>query len=184
VLIDRSGKDKDDAYEGEEASGEKADASGDADDDEEDEPQLPSFRKRNADGDSPAPTIKKKKYAVCLQRTCGLVFEAGTLDLSFCFHLSYCSIDSSRSAKKAKPASSSSQPIEGEEGPLDPRQQALLQLEKDFDLALKSGKSTSRRRRKDEEDIVRGLGIGVDIEFEVDHGLLVNMMGFPFVSCV
>lgn len=60
MLIDRSGKDKDDSYEGEEASGEKANAS-DTEDDEEDEPQLPSFRKRNADGDSPAPMIKKKK---------------------------------------------------------------------------------------------------------------------------
>ncbi|KAG0052539.1 Transcription factor iws1 [Gryganskiella cystojenkinii] len=60
-----------------------------------------------------------------------------------------------KASKKSKSASSpSQQPVgEGEEGPMDPRQQALLQLEKDFELALKNGKTTSRRRRKDEEDI-------------------------------
>ncbi len=58
-----------------------------------------------------------------------------------------------RIAKKPKPAADG---VEGDSEllPLDPRQQALLQLEKDFELAMKSGKSTSRRRRKDEEDIV------------------------------
>jgi len=29
-----------------------------------------------------------------------------------------------------------------------------LKLEKDFELAVKAGKSTSRRRKKDDEDIV------------------------------
>lgn len=82
--------------------------------------------------------------------TAARVGASGTLDSSCSFYPLY----NTRSAKKAKP-SSPSQTVEGEEGPLDPRQQALLQLEKDFDLALKSGKSTSRRRRKDEEDIVR-----------------------------
>ncbi|KAG0359732.1 hypothetical protein BC939DRAFT_452535 [Gamsiella multidivaricata] len=92
--------------------------------DAEEEPEeegvpLPSFKKRFADGDSPAPEHKKKKIS-----------------------------------KKTKPTKEGSQNLEGgEELPLDPRQQALQQLEKDFELALKSGKSSSRRRRKDEEDI-------------------------------
>lgn len=42
----------------------------------------------------------------------------------------------------------------GEDLPLDPHQQALLKLEKDFELALKNGKTSTRRRRRDEEDIV------------------------------
>ncbi|KAF9947406.1 Transcription factor iws1 [Mortierella alpina] len=93
-------------------------------DDDEEAIQLPSFKKRNADGESPTPEVKKKKIA-----------------------------------KKPKPAA------EGVEGdaellPLDPRQQALLQLEKDFELAMKSGKSTTRRRRKDEEDIDTELDEG------------------------
>ncbi|KAF9571997.1 Transcription factor iws1 [Mortierella alpina] len=93
-------------------------------DDDEEAIQLPSFKKRNADGDSPTPEVKKKKIT-----------------------------------KKPKPVA------EGVEGdsellPLDPRQQALLQLEKDFELAMKSGKSTTRRRRKDEEDIDTELDEG------------------------
>ncbi|KAF9202246.1 Transcription factor iws1 [Haplosporangium sp. Z 27] len=57
--------------------------------------------------------------------------------------------------KKAKPPKDGQQdnPEGGEDLPLDPRQAALLKLERDFETALKSGKSTSRRRKKDEEDI-------------------------------
>ncbi|KAF9422175.1 Transcription factor iws1 [Podila epigama] len=58
--------------------------------------------------------------------------------------------------KKSKKADSSAgEQKEGEIdlANMDPRQLKLLQLEKDFELALKSGKSSSRRRRKDEEDI-------------------------------
>ncbi|KAG0209223.1 Transcription factor iws1 [Mortierella sp. GBA30] len=95
-------------------------------DEEEEDIQLPSFKKRNADGESPAPEMKKKKPV-----------------------------------KKPKPAGDGARDGEvGEELPLDPRQQALLQLEKDFELALKSGKSTTRRRRKDEEDIDSELDEG------------------------
>ncbi|KAF9273824.1 Transcription factor iws1 [Mortierella alpina] len=93
-------------------------------DDDEEAIQLPSFKKRNADGDSPTPEVKKKKIA-----------------------------------KKPRPAADSAEG-DGELLPLDPRQQALLQLEKDFELAMKSGKSTSRRRRKDEEDIDTELDEG------------------------
>ncbi|KAF9931044.1 Transcription factor iws1 [Mortierella alpina] len=93
-------------------------------DDEEEAIQLPSFKKRNADGDSPTPEVKKKKVA-----------------------------------KKSKPAVDSAE-VDNELLPLDPRQQALLQLEKDFELAMKSGKSTNRRRRKDEEDIDTELDEG------------------------
>ena len=32
-------------------------------DDDEEAIQLPSFKKRNADGESPTPEVKKKKYA-------------------------------------------------------------------------------------------------------------------------
>ncbi|KAF9950510.1 Transcription factor iws1 [Mortierella alpina] len=102
-----------------------ADADADAEqDDDEEAIQLPSFKKRNADGDSPAPEIKKKKIT-----------------------------------KKPKPAADSAEG-DSELLPLDPRQQALLQLEKDFELAMKSGKSTTRRRRKDEEDIDTELDEG------------------------
>lgn len=45
----------------------------------------------------------------------------------------------------------------GEDLPLDPHQQKMLKLEKDFELALKNGKPSTRRRRKDEEDIVSGF---------------------------
>ncbi|CAO3565167.1 unnamed protein product [Mortierella alpina] len=101
-----------------------ADADADAEQDDDEAIQLPSFKKRNADGDSPAPEIKKKKIT-----------------------------------KKPKPAADSVEG-DGELLPLDPRQQALLQLEKDFELAMKSGKSTTRRRRKDEEDIDTELDEG------------------------
>ncbi|KAF9580141.1 Transcription factor iws1 [Lunasporangiospora selenospora] len=65
--------------------------------------------------------------------------------------------DSPREPKKKK-LTKKSKPGEGPEGqsgpdlPLDPREQALMQLEKDFELALKSGKSSNRRRRKEDED--------------------------------
>ncbi|KAG0335134.1 Transcription factor iws1, partial [Podila humilis] len=45
------------------------------------------------------------------------------------------------------------------EASLDPRDLKLQQLDRDFELALKSGKSQSRRRRKDEEE---------DIDNELD----------------
>ncbi|KAF9926402.1 Transcription factor iws1 [Linnemannia zychae] len=80
--------------------------------------QLPSFKKRNADGESPAPEAKKKKLA-----------------------------------KKAKPAEEGAVAGDGTELPLDPMQQKLSKLDRDFELAVKSGKSTSRRRKKDDEDI-------------------------------
>ncbi|KAF9900080.1 Transcription factor iws1 [Linnemannia zychae] len=56
-------------------------------------------------------------------------------------------------AKKAKLAEGGAVAGDGSELPLDPTQQKLLKLEKDFELAVKSGKSTSRRRKKDDEDI-------------------------------
>ncbi|KAG0006512.1 Transcription factor iws1 [Modicella reniformis] len=81
---------------------------------------LPSFKKRNADGQISSSDPKKKKITKKPKSTLGGVLnsEGGGDDL-----------------------------------PLDPQQQALLKLEKVFELALKSGKSTTRRRRKDEEDI-------------------------------
>ncbi|KAG0300834.1 Transcription factor iws1 [Dissophora globulifera] len=60
-------------------------------------------------------------------------------------------------AKKSRPSQDDSQNAEGEDLPLDPRQQALLQLEKDFELALKSGKSTTRRRKKDDDEDLDGM---------------------------
>ncbi|KAF9095977.1 Transcription factor iws1 [Mortierella sp. AD031] len=86
--------------------------------DKEDDIQLPSFKKRHADGESPTPEPKKKKLA-----------------------------------KKPKLTDGAGVAADGSELPLDPTQQKLLKLEKDFDLAMKSGKSTSRRRKKDDEDI-------------------------------
>ncbi|KAG0000786.1 Transcription factor iws1 [Entomortierella chlamydospora] len=92
---------------------------GEAEEEEEGVP-LPSFKKRNADGSSPAPEAKKRKII-----------------------------------KKAKSAGDGLQDNQegGEDLPLDPRQAALLKLERDFETALKSGKSSSRRRKKDDEDI-------------------------------
>ncbi|KAF9361112.1 Transcription factor iws1 [Mortierella sp. AD094] len=93
---------------------------GEAEEEEEEGVPLPSFKKRNADGSSPAPEAKKRKII-----------------------------------KKAKPARDGAQENQegGEDLPLDPRQVALLKLERDFETALKSGKSSSRRRKKDDEDI-------------------------------
>ncbi|KAK3842622.1 MAG: hypothetical protein J3R72DRAFT_523517 [Linnemannia gamsii] len=55
--------------------------------------------------------------------------------------------------KKTKPVEGGEVAGDGTEAPLDPTQQKLLKLERDFELAVKSGKSTSRRRKKDDEDI-------------------------------
>ncbi|KAF9896886.1 Transcription factor iws1, partial [Lobosporangium transversale] len=90
---------------------------------EEEGTPLPSFKKRNADGNgSPAPEAKKKKIA-----------------------------------KKPKPSENKDLPEDGADLPLDPRQQALMKLEKDFDLAMKSGKTSSRRRAKDDEELDKDL---------------------------
>lgn len=68
--------------------------------------------------------------------------------------------------KKKKVAKKAGKPSEGGAGavgpdglelPLDPMQQKMSKLDRDFDLAIKSGKSTSRRRKKDDEDIVSSL---------------------------
>ncbi|KAF9434068.1 Transcription factor iws1 [Entomortierella beljakovae] len=60
-----------------------------------------------------------------------------------------------KSVKKNKaPTGASAENPEGEDdSPMDPRKAALLKLDRDFDAALKSGKTSSRRRRKDDEDI-------------------------------
>ncbi|KAF8922739.1 Transcription factor iws1 [Dissophora ornata] len=98
----------------------------DAEEDEDEENEgiaLPSFKKRNADGGSPAPEPKKRK-----------------------------------TVKKPKAAKGESQDAEGgDDLPLDPRQKALLQLEKDFELAMKSGRSKTRRHNKDEVDLENEL---------------------------
>ncbi|KAF9100512.1 Transcription factor iws1 [Mortierella sp. AM989] len=114
---DRDHSDRD-QEQGESVRENAQDGDGEAEEEEEGIP-LPSFKKRNADGGSPAPEAKKKKII-----------------------------------KKTKPTKDGPQDLEGgEDLPLDPRQAALLKLENDFEQALKSGKSSSRRRRKDEEDI-------------------------------
>ncbi|KAK5805384.1 hypothetical protein F5H01DRAFT_353626 [Linnemannia elongata] len=59
-------------------------------------------------------------------------------------------------AKKAKPSADGAGAGVGPDGaelPLDPLQEKMSKLDRDFDLAIKSGKSTSRRRKKDDEDI-------------------------------
>ena len=92
-------------------------------DEEDDDIQLPSFKKRHADGESPTPEPQKKK----------------------------------KMAKKGKPsadgAGAGGVGPDGAELPLDPLQEKMSKLDRDFDLAIKSGKSTSRRRKKDDEDI-------------------------------
>ncbi|KAG0285799.1 Transcription factor iws1 [Linnemannia gamsii] len=57
--------------------------------------------------------------------------------------------------KKAKPTEGGAAEVgpDGEELPLNPMQQKMSKLDRDFELAVKSGKSTSRRRKKDDEDI-------------------------------
>ncbi|KAK3832931.1 MAG: hypothetical protein JOS17DRAFT_87256 [Linnemannia elongata] len=108
------------------ADGTDGDAAGEGEagaDEEDDDIQLPSFKKRHADGESPTPEPKKKK----------------------------------KLAKKAKPsadgAGAGGVGPDGAELPLDPMQEKMSKLDRDFDLAIKSGKSTSRRRKKDDEDI-------------------------------
>ncbi|KAI1315267.1 Transcription factor iws1 [Mortierella claussenii] len=103
-------------------------AAGDEEEEEEEGTPLPSFKKRNADGEAPA-TVERKKKKV---------------------------------AKKPRPASSEGgQNLEGgEDLPLDPRQQALLKLEMDFAQAMKSGKTSSRKRGKDDD---------MDLEKDLDE---------------
>ncbi|KAG0287759.1 Transcription factor iws1 [Linnemannia gamsii] len=114
-----------DGAEGQDGADGDADAAGGegADEEDDDDVQLPSFKKRNADGESPTPEQPKKKKKL---------------------------------AKKAKPTEGGAAGAVGPDGaelPLDPMQQKMSKLDRDFELAVKSGKSTSRRRKKDDEDI-------------------------------
>ncbi|KAG0019031.1 Transcription factor iws1 [Entomortierella chlamydospora] len=118
---------------------------GEAEEEEEGVP-LPSFKKRNADGSSPAPEAKKRKYAAIVSSETAVRPWDGKRHPSSLTNLII---------KKAKSAGDGLQDNQegGEDLPLDPRQAALLKLERDFETALKSGKSSSRRRKKDDEDI-------------------------------
>jgi hypothetical protein len=128
IDIDRpsTGDKEGDGAEGQDGADGDADAAGGegADEEDDDDVQLPSFKKRNADGESPTPEQPKKKKKL---------------------------------AKKAKPTEGGAAGAVGPDGaelPLDPMQQKMSKLDRDFELAVKSGKSTSRRRKKDDEDIV------------------------------
>ncbi|KAG0261861.1 Transcription factor iws1 [Actinomortierella ambigua] len=95
---------------------------------EEDNVQLPSFRKRNADGDTSSAEPKRKLYETKMRVL----------------------LDGDYQVKKKQDGAAGDQA--GQDGVPSARQAALEQLERDFENATKSGK-TARRRKKDEEDI-------------------------------